>query len=471
MYYIISYHMVRTRIAPSPTGEDLHIGNLHAALLNWAFAKKHEGQFIIRVEDTDQARLVKGSEKKILQTVRDYGLTYSEGPDIGGSAGPYRQSERLETYQIYAQELIQKGVAYYCFCTKERLDALRKKQQKEKQIPRYDKHCLHLKDPLKRVEDGEPHVIRLNIPATAKISFEDLIRGTITFSGKDMDDQVLMKTDGFPTYHLAVVVDDHFMKITHVIRGEEWISSTPKHVFLYDAFGWERPIFAHTPLLRNTDKSKLSKRKNPVWASWYLKHGYLPEAVLNYLCLMGWSHPKQKEIFDLAEFVSVFDLKDMQAVGPIFDLVKLEWMNGEYIRKSQNASLKSQIFEFYNGKYSEDILEKTIPIIKERIKKLSDYAPLSEFFFKEPEEYQVDLKSHKKLFKKIHDVMAKVDNWDTVGIGERLQEIAQEEKIRNADFFMWVRVAITGKKISPPLNESMEILGKKESLKRLAAVS
>ncbi len=471
MYYIISYRMVRTRIAPSPTGEDLHIGNLHVALLNWTFAKKHEGQFIIRIEDTDQTRLVKGSEEKILKTVKDYGLTYSEGPDIGGSAGPYRQSERLETYQIYVQELIKKGVAYYCFCSKERLDTLRKKQQKEGLIPRYDKHCLHLKDPLKKIEGGEPYVIRMNIPEKAIISFEDVVRGTITFSGKDMDDQVLVKTDGFPTYHLAVVVDDHFMKITHVIRGEEWISSTPKHVFLYDAFGWERPVFAHTPLLRNTDKSKLSKRKNPVWASWYLKHGYLPEAILNYLCLMGWSHPKQKEIFDLAEFISVFDLKDIQPVGPVFDLVKLEWMNGEYIRKSQNSNLKSQIFNFYKGKYSENIIEKTIPIIKERIKKLSDYAPLSEFFFEEPKEYQVDLKSHKKLFKKIHDVMAKIEDWETVSIGEKLQFIAQEEGLRNADFFMWVRVAITGKKISPPLNESMEILGKKESLKRLTAVS
>jgi glutamyl-tRNA synthetase len=339
--------------------------------------------------------------------------------------------------------------------------------------PKYDKHCLSLKDPLKRVEAGEEHVVRLNIPENATISFNDVIRGEITFSGKDIDDQVLIKADGYPTYHMAVVVDDHFMKITHVIRGEEWITSTPKHVFLYDAFGWERPIFAHTPLLRNPDGSKISKRKNQTHAlaSWYLKHGYLPEAVLNYLALMGWSHPKQKEIFDLDEYIKVFDLKDMKPVGPVFDLVKLEWMNGEYIRKLDPKLLAFKISNYIGEKHSEEIVERTIPLIQERIKKLSDYLPLCEFFFKPPTEYQLDLKSHRKLFKKIHDVLAKITEWKTEIIGEKLQLIAQEEKIRNVDFFMWVRVAITGKKISPPLNESMELLGKKESLQRLLRVA
>ena len=463
--------MVRTRIPPSPTGEDLHIGNLHTSLINWTVAKKNKGQFIVRIEDTDQTRLVKGSEERILKTLKEYGLNYDEGPDIGGTAGPYRQSERLETYQIYAKELIEKGVAYYCFCSKERLDTLRKRQQKEGLVPRYDKHCLTLKDPQKRVEAGESHVIRLNIPEDSTITFEDMIRGEISFAGKDIDDQVLMKADGYPTYHLAVVVDDHFMKITHVIRGEDWISSTPKHVYLYDAFGWEKPVFAHTPLLRNPDRSKLSKRKNPVWASWYLKHGYLPEAMLNYLALMGWSHPKQKEIFDLEEFISVFDLKDMQTVGPIFDLVKLEWMNGEYIRKSDPEVLANKISNFYHEKYPTELLQKTIPIIQERIKKLSDYQTLCDFFYKTPEEYQVDLKGHKKLFKKVHDVLAKVNDWTADGIGERLQTVAKEEKLHNADFFMWIRVAIAGKKVSPPLNESMEILGKKECLARLSKLA
>src|SRR3989338_4554442 len=462
--------MVRTRIAPSPTGEDIHIGNLHTALINWTFAKKNDGQFIVRIEDTDQQRLIKGSEERILKTLKEYGLIYDEGPDAGGSAGPYRQSERLETYQIYGKELIEKKVAYYCFCSKERLESLRKKQQKEGLVPRYDKHCLNLKDPEKRVEDGESYVVRLNIPEDIVISFEDLIRGEITFFGKDLDDQVLIKADGFPTYHLAVVVDDHFMKVTHVIRGEDSISGTPKHIYLYDSFGWEKPIYVHTPLLRNPDRSKLSKRKNPIWASWYLKHGYLPEAVLNYLCLMGWSHPKQKEIFDLDEFISVFELKNIQTAGPIFDVVKLEWMNGEYIRRMNSGLLTNKLLEFYHEKYPKEAIEKTVPLIQERIKKLSDYLPLCEFFFKMPEEYQADLKPHKSILKKAHDTLAKITSWKAESIGQTLQNLTVKEKLRNADFFMWLRVAITGKKISPPLNESMEILGKKECLHRLSSL-
>lgn len=461
---------VRTRIAPSPTGEDLHIGNLHTALINYVFAKKHEGVFIVRIEDTDRTRLVKGSEEKILQTLKNYGLQYDEGPGNEGKVGPYRQSERLETYQIYAKELIDKGAAYYCFCTKERLEKLRQKQQKDKQIPKYDKHCLlNGKDAQNRIDKGESHVVRLNIPENKEVSFEDVIRGTITINADNLDDQVLVKSDGYPTYHLAVVVDDHFMKISHVIRGEEWISSTPKHVLLYEAFGWEKPIFAHTPLLRNIDKSKLSKRKNPVWASWYLNEGFLPEAVLNYLALMGWSHPKQNEIFDMDEFIDVFDLKDMQAVGPAFDVVKLEWMNGEYIRKSENSNLKTQIFEFYKQKYPEELIGKTVPIIKERIKKLSDYVPLAEFFFEAPKKHQIDIKKHKKLLEKMHGTLLKIKDWKADEIGKTMQELAVLERVKNSEFFMILRVAITGKKISPPLNESMEILGQKECIARLIA--
>ncbi|MBI2051809.1 glutamate--tRNA ligase [Candidatus Roizmanbacteria bacterium] len=236
-------NMVRTRLAPSPTGEDLHIGNLHAALLNWAFAKKHGGTFVVRIEDTDIKRVIQKAEERILVTLKAYGLPYDEGPDIGGLSGPYRQKERLETYRSYAHELVEKQAAYYCFCSKERLEVLRKKQQKEKKIPKYDKHCLSLKDPKERIEKGEEYVIRLNVPPKKEIVFEDIIRGEIKFLGENVDDQVLLKADGYPTYHLAVVVDDHFMKISHVIRGEEWISSTPKHILLYEAFGWDKPQF------------------------------------------------------------------------------------------------------------------------------------------------------------------------------------------------------------------------------------
>ncbi len=460
--------MVRTRLAPSPTGEDLHIGNLHTALINWALAKKNAGQFIVRIEDTDRERYVKGAEEKILQTLKDYGLFYDEGPDEGGNYGPYRQSERVDVYQSYAKELIEKRAAYYCFCSKERLEKLRQQQIKNKQLPKYDKHCLNtVKDPLKRIEQDEHYVIRLNVPQKKKIVFTDIIRGEIEFMSDNLDDQILIKSDGFPTYHLAVVVDDHLMKITHVIRGEDWIPSTPKHILLYDAFGWEKPKFAHTPLLRNVDKSKLSKRKNPVWASWYLKQGYLPRAVLNYLTLMGWSHPKQKEFFDIDEFIKVFDLKDMQAVGPVFDITKLEWLNGEHIRSLDANDLTQRISNFTGEKYEAEIIKQTVPLIRERIKKLTDYLPLCEFFFKAPEKYQLDLKAHKKLFAVIYDNLRKIKEWKAVEIGKVMQEVAIQEKMKSGEFFMLLRVAITGKKISPPLNESMQILGQKESLERI----
>ncbi len=460
--------MVRTRIAPSPTGEDLHIGNLQIALFNWAYAKKHDGQFIVRIEDTDRERYVERSEEKILKTLNDYGLFHDEGSDVGGTSGPYRQSERLETYQIYAKELIDKKAAYYCFCTKERLQKLREKQLKEKKIPRYDKYCLNnVKNPEQRVENDERYVIRLNVPTKKQIIFSDIIRGEIKFMSDNVDDQILIKSDGYPTYHLAVVVDDHLMNITHVIRGEEWISSTPKHILLYEAFGWDIPQFAHTSLLRNPDKSKISKRKDGVWASWYLQQGYLPRAVLNYLALLGWSHPKQKEFFDMEEFIRVFDLKDMQAVGPVFDITKLEWLNGEHIRNLDPGDLTQRIGNFIGEKYDQEIVKKTIPLVRERIKKLSDYLPLCEFFFQQPQKYQTDLKSHQKLFKAIYDWLNKIKEWKATEIGRVMQELTVQEKIKAGEFFMLLRVAIAGKKISPPLNESMEILGKKECLERI----
>lgn len=463
---------VRTRLAPSPTGEDIHIGNLHSALINYVFARKHEGAFVVRIEDTDQVRLVKGSEEQILKSLRAYGLSYDEGPDKDGVYGPYRQSERLETYRIYTKELVDKKAAYYCICSKERLAKLREKQQKEKQIPRYDKHCLAIQEEVARkVSEGATHVVRMDIPDSKDITFHDVIRGDITINTSNLDDQVLMKSDGFPTYHLAVVVDDNFMKITHVIRGEDWISSTPKHILLYEAFGWEKPVFAHTPLLRNPDKTKLSKRKNPVWAQWYLKQGFLPEAVLNFMALMGWSHPQQKEIFSIDEFTKVFKLEDLQAVAPIFDVVKLEWMNGEYVRRMSPDILATRIDEFYEGKFDKKIIESTIPLIQERIKKLSDYKPLVEFIFDRPTKYQVELKTHKKLITKMHDVLSKLLDWKAEEIGRVMQELAFAENVKNNEFFMILRVVVTGKKISPPLNESMEMLGKKEVLARIASAS
>ncbi len=475
--------MVRTRLAPSPTGEDLHIGNLYTALINWVWARKNKGKFVLRIEDTDRKRYVKGAEEKIISTLKAYGLNYDEGPDVGGNYGPYRQSERLEIYKKYALELVEKGYAYFCFCPKDRLDRIRKEQLKAGKIPpKYDRYCLHnyeKKEAMRKYLKGEPAVIRLRIPEGKEISFYDEVRGKITFKSELIDDQVLLKSDGYPTYHLAVVVDDYLMKISHIIRAEEWISSTPKHILLYEAFGWEKPKFIHLPILRNPDRSKLSKRKNPVWASWYLQQGYLPEAILNYLALMGWSHPKGKEIFSLAELVKVFDIKRIKTVGPVFDVKKLEWMNGEYLRKTQNSKLKSQILEYYKRHYDlklpGELVEKTIPLIKERIKKLSDYMFYCKFFFERPNEYQMDLSPFKTLLDKIKAALQKISEkeWKAEKIGEVMvglyESLPEEEKqnLSRSKFFMVLRVAITGQKITPPLNESMEILGKEECIQRL----
>lgn len=463
--------MIRTRIAPSPTGQDLHVGSIATALINYAWAKKNHGQFIIRIEDTDRKRLVEGAENRILDSLEKIGIIADESPKVGGPYGPYLQSERLNIYQKYAQELVNKGFAYYCICSPERLEKIREQQLKEKKVPRYDRYCLfHQLEVIKKINQGEKYVIRLKIPDNQEIIINDLIRGEVKFNTNNIDDQVLLKSDGFPTYHLAVVIDDYLMKITHVIRGEEWLSSTPKHILLYKAFGWPIPNYAHIPLLRNPDRSKLSKRKNPVWTSWYLDQGILPEALLNYLALMGWSHPQGKEIFSLEEYIKVFDIKDIQKTAPIFDPVKLEWLNGEYIRKTDKLTLKKQIISFYNNKniqLSEQLVEQTIPLIQERIKKLSDYLPLCQFFFNRPKEYEIDLSDKKEIFKKIFEALKQINDWKADVIGQKMQQFVKEQGIKTGEFFMILRVAITGKKISPPLNESMEILGKNECLERI----
>lgn len=466
--------IVRTRIAPSPTGEDLHIGNLYTALINWVWARKNKGKFIVRIEDTDQTRLVPGAAEKILQTLKKFGLAADENTKKGGPYGPYRQSKRLDLYRHYAELLIKKRLAYYCFCSPERLAALRQKMRQEKKVPRYDRYCLNnvsLQEAKERVSQGQPHVIRLKVPHNREISFTDMIKGKITFQSNDLDDQILIKSDGYPTYHLAVVVDDHLMKISHVIRAEEWISSTPKHVLLYEAFGWPLPIFAHLPILRNPDHSKLSKRKNPVWASWYLTQGYLPEAVLNYLGLMGWSHPQGKEIFSLEEFIRVFDLKDVRSVGPVFDQTKLKWMNGEYIRKMTGAELEAKITNFFAGKYSQKLVKQTVPLIKERIKTLKEYDDYCRFFLERPKDYQTNLKRWKKILALMAEKLSSLTPWQASKISEIIVKIAESNKLSISKAFMILRIAITGKKITPPISESMEILGKEESLLRLKKAS
>ena len=460
---------VRTRIAPSPTGEDIHIGNLYTALINYAVAKKNNGQFIVRIEDTDRQRYREGAEGQILASLKAFGLIYDEGPDIGGPYVPYRQSERLPIYKNYAEELIEKGAAYYCFCTKKRLEELREQQIKEKKTPRYDKYCLlQVKNAKERIEKGELYVIRLNVLANKKLWFKDLVREQITIDSNEIDDQVLLKSDGYPTYHLGVVVDDHLMEISHIIRAEEWISSTPKHVLLYESFGWDLPVFAHVPILRNPDKSKLSKRKNPVWASWYLKEGFLPEAVLNYLALLGWSHPEEKEIFSLDEFIRLFKLEDLNTVGPVFDIEKLKWMNGEYIRNLSGADLAERLKEFYkddevavtllNDEFMGSLM---VSLAQTRMKTLKDFKDLIISLIVEARN-----ENEKNIARSLSEKLSSIpdEDWNKEQILAVFKGVMNEFSIRMPILYY----IFTGKEKGLPLPETLEGLRKKKTLERLA---
>jgi glutamyl-tRNA synthetase len=469
---------VRVRMAPSPTGEDLHIGNLYTAMMNWVWAQKNSGKFIVRIEDTDRERFVQGAEERILQTLADFGLNNDEGPNVGGPYAPYRQSERLEIYKKYALELVTKNAAYFCFCSKERLEEIRSTEADTNQRKKHWEYCRidSVEEVQTRISAGEKYVVRLKVPENEDIVFTDLIRGEIKINSSQVDDQVLLKSDGFPTYHLGVVVDDYLMKISHIIRAEEWISSTPKHVLLYKAFGWEMPIFAHMPILRNSDKSKLSKRKNPVWVSWFLKDGYLPEAILNYLATMGWSHPDQREVFSMEEFRQKFDLKDVSPVGPAFDLVKLDWMNGEYIRAMTDEELTKKLQAYLVDHPAKDKIAPVVPLVKERIKKLSDFIPLTDFLFEEPEwDMQVfeRLKIHDLRFKieKVEEVFEKnMGHWTTEKFAEEYRNLAKELSISNTDIFQLLRIGVTGQLVSPPLFESIQILGEEKVLERFKKV-
>ena len=459
---------VRTRIAPSPTGQDLHIGNAYTALINYIFAKKHKGHFIVRIEDTDRTRFVEGSEKRILESLHWLGLDPDESTEKGGTYTPYRQSERLDIYKKNAEELVEKGHAYYCFCTTQRLEQMRKNQEAHHLPPMYDGLCKKLdpKESKKRVGQGEKYVIRLNVPEEGITVFHDVIRGDIFFENKLIDDQVLLKSDGFPTYHFGVVVDDHLMEISHIIRGEEWISSTPKHILLYQFFGWEPPVFAHMPLLRNPDKSKLSKRKNPVWVSWYKEQGFLPEAILNYLATLAWAFPGGKELFTLEEMMQKFTLEAVQTTAPIFNVEKLRWMNGEYIRQKSDAEFKKLLYQHVTMLTDEydPLLDKILPLVKERMKTLNEFWTLSSFFFEKPKEYERPVN---KKFLEIAKKSFEEPAWKHDAMEQAIRDEAEKAGVKAKDVFMELRIAITGKTVGPPLLESLEILGKEETMKRL----
>ena len=465
---------VRTRIAPSPTG-DPHVGTAYIALFNYCFAKVHGGQFLLRIEDTDQVRSTPESEQAILESLRWLGLDWDEGPDVGGDCGPYRQSERRGIYQEHAESLLANGHAFRCFCSAERLDALRKTQMEQQQPVGYDGHCLHLSqaDMREKLEAGEAHVIRMKVPDEGLCVINDLLRGPIEIEWAQVDMQVLVKADGMPTYHLANVVDDHLMKITHVIRGEEWISSAPKHLLLYRYFGWEPPEFCHLPLLRNPDKSKLSKRKNPTSILFYRRMGYLPEALLNYLGRMGWSMPDEREKFTLAEMLNHFDLQRVSLGGPVFDVEKLRWLNGLWMRENFSADQLADALQAWM--LNRENLLAVLPHIQPRLEVLSDIGHLTGFLINgmptikaaDLEATGMDADTCQQILQFSLWQLDGLRSWERDAIFEALKALADAMSIKMKQFLLPVFVAVTGSASSFSIMDAMVLLGSDMSRARL----
>jgi glutamyl-tRNA synthetase len=462
--------IVRTRMAPSPTGE-LHIGGLRTLLYDYALARQNNGQFILRLEDTDQKRHVEGAESRIFQAIKDYGLSWDEGPDIGGPYGPYVQTKRLNIYQKYIKELLDKDLAYYCFCTEERLTEMREIQKAAHKVPKYDRHCLKLSpDEIKqKIENGEKYVIRLKMPDNEIIVFKDLIRGEIKFNTNELDDQVLIKSDGIPTYHFAVVVDDHLMKITHIFRGEEWISSTPKQILLYRYFGWDLPDFAHlTVLLDPGGHGKMSKRHGSTHARAFLDDGYLPEAMLNFLMLLGWNPGTDKELFTLDEFIKEFNLEHLHKKSPIFDRKKLDYFNGLYIRQKTDEELKPYFKKFLPSA-SEEQIKILVPVLKDRLVKFSDLPKQVKFLF-EDVEYDKELLLKKGTSPKLATEMLEksIELFaDFTNLQDRIMDLIKENNWNTGEFFMVFRVAICGSAFTPPVVECLPALGKEGTIRKI----
>ena len=456
---------VRTRVAPSPTG-DVHVGTAYMALFSRVWAKKNGGRFILRIEDTDRMRSTEQSEKKIMEALEWLGLTWDEGPRVGGPYGPYRQSERLDIYREHAEALLSKGAAYRCFCTKERLDSMRDARRSGAGSG-YDRLCRDIptSESDRRAAAGEPFVIRMKSPLEGECVFTDLLRGEIRKAWSTVDDQVLIKGDGFPTYHLAVVVDDHLMKISHIIRGEEWINSVPKHVHLFSLFGWEPPVFCHMPLLRNPDRSKLSKRKNPTSITYYRNAGYLPEALLNYLGMMGWSMPGGEEKFSVDDMMREFRLEDVTLGGPVFDLAKLRWLNARYIREDYTPETLLPLLEKW--RLNPDYLMDVTRVAHTRLETLADWGPLTSFFFAD----SVPLDAEALILKgKTQEETQKILQfavWELERQGELTTEdvetmfksLSEKTGIKLRDLTRPFYVAISGSKASTPLYDSVALLG------------
>ena len=490
---------VRVRIAPSPTG-DPHVGTAYIGLFNYAFAKKNNGDFLLRIEDTDRTRFSADSEQQIFDAMHWLGLNYDEGPDVGGAKGPYRQSERFHIYKEYAEKLVEKGEAYYCFCTPERLSKLRERQIAMKQAPGYDRHCRNLTDEevKQKLTEGVSYVIRLKMPYEGDTVVHDELRGDIIFENSKIDDQVLLKSDGFPTYHLANIVDDYLMEITHVIRAEEWIASTPKHIQLYKAFGWEEPKWYHMPLLRNADKSKISKRKNPVSLNYYVEEGYLKEGLLNFLALMGWSFGGDKEIFSLEEMIENFSFDRISLGGPVFDLVKLGWVNNQHMKLKDLKELTKLALPYFvkAGYYeNEDLsdeeftkLMRIVEIGRESAQTLKELPEKSVIYYEDdfelPNSEEAENKKERKSIEKLRSSMEteigkKAIDLFVNKISMLNEKISEEEAIKilnelqeelgegPAAVLMPIRAVLTGKARGADLYTVIGIIGKERTLGRV----
>ncbi len=471
---------VRVRFAPSPTGY-LHVGGLRTALYNYLFARMNRGSFVLRIEDTDRNRFIIGATDSLLKTLDQVGLSYDEGPAKGGNYGPYFQSERTSVYRDYLQQLLDTERAYYCFCSSDTLAAMRDSQRAAKQMIRYDGRCRTLdpREVKERLKEGQEYVIRAKIPESGTIEFSDLIRGKVTFPWDMVDDQILLKSDGYPTYHLANVIDDHLMKIDHVIRGEEWLSSTPKHIFLYDAFGWQKPEFAHLPLLLNPDKSKLSKRQGDVAVEDFLDKGYLPEALLNFVALLGWHDANDREIFSLEELEQVFSLERITKSGAVFDLEKLKWMNGHYIR-NMDLDVLAEREKPYFIKEGIDIgdrskYKKVIEFARERITFLTEIIDQTKMFYEDlhftAEDWKIiEAADAQKLYDYWLKELSKQQEIDEQTIGCLIKQTTEDLRIKGKELFFPLRLALFGKTHGPNIPTLFHILGKNEFVRRLSQV-
>lgn len=468
---------VRTRFAPSPTGL-MHVGGLRTALYCYLLAKANNGQFLLRIEDTDQNRLVPGAVENIIECLNWANIPFDEGPTKPGDHGPYVQSERLPLYKKHALELVEKGLAYHCFCSSERLTQVREQQMANKLPPAYDKHCRNLtkEEVDKQLATGQPHVIRMKVPTEGTCTFSDLIRGEVAISYKNVDDQVLMKSDGFPTYHLAAVVDDHFMEISHVIRGEEWLSSTPKHLLLYSYFGWQAPLFAHLPLLLNPDKSKLSKRNGDVAVSDYIKKGYFPQALVNFVALLGWNPGDTREIFTLEELVKEFSLERVGKAGAVFNIEKLDWLNEQYIHKMPEQELLEALRPWIKeaGFFASDAyILQVIGLLKERITLLPDFTRKGYYFFSDPDEAAVTqavTPLTEPVIAALHKLTQAYDEcttFDAATTEQLLRDAAQTSELGAGKLIHPLRFILTGMPQGPSLFHLIEVLGKEAVVKRM----